>query len=138
MESKAKQLLLLAAAAVWSAPTAAQHVYKCVNWQGAVTYQSERCSDRDRIDRVYDTNREIEVDGRVVRNFVPTTTSRDPGLSRSYGRPQNSDGSYKSDAACDIARAVTNGNRRHRNIESLAGDARLRSEHCNHTRGPAG
>ena len=135
MDSMSKRLALLVVLA-WSGPVAAQHVYKCVNWQGAVTYQSERCSDRDRIDRVYDTNREIEVDGRVVRNFVPSTAANDPGLSRRYGSPQNADGSYKSDALCGVVTAATNGHRRYRNIETLAGDARLRSAHCNHTRGP--
>jgi len=138
MDSMSKRLALLAYALVWSSPVAAQQVYKCVNWQGAVTYQSERCSDRDRIDRVYDTNREIEVDGRVVRNFVPSTAANDPGLSRRYGSPQNADGSYKSDALCGVATAATSGHRRYRNIETLAGDARLRSAHCNHTRGPGG
>ena len=135
MDSMSKRLALLVVLA-WSGPAGAQHVYKCVNWQGAVTYQSERCSDRDRIDRVYDTNREIEVDGRVVRNFVPSTAANDPGLSRRYGSPQNADGSYKSDALCGVVTAVTNGHRRYRNIETLASDARLRSAHCNHTRGP--
>jgi hypothetical protein len=108
MDSMSKRLALLVVLA-WSGPVAAQHVYKCVNWQGAVTYQSERCSDRDRIDRVYDTNREIEVDGRVVRNFVPSTSAHDPGLSRRYGSPQNADGSYKSDALCGVVTAATNG-----------------------------
>ncbi|WP_232135267.1 DUF4124 domain-containing protein [Luteimonas fraxinea] len=135
MDSMSKRLALLVVLA-WSSPVAAQHVYKCVNWQGAVTYQSERCSDRDRIDRVYDTNREIEVDGRVVRNFVPSTAANDPALSRRYGSPQNADGSYKSDSLCGVVTAATSGHRRYRNIESLAGDARLRSAHCNHTRGP--
>ncbi len=138
MESRAWQLTLMLVAAAWAAPTKAQHVYKCVDWRGVATYQSERCSDRDRIDRVYDTNREIELEGRVVRNFVPSTSSSDPGLSRAYGRPQDSDGRYKSDALCGVVTSATSGQHRARNIDSLAGQARLRSAHCNHTRGPGG
>ncbi|MEN4903357.1 DUF4124 domain-containing protein [Luteimonas sp. TWI1437] len=128
-------LAAFAVLCVVSATASGQHVYKCVNWHGAVTYQSERCPDGQRIDRTYDANREIEVGGRVVRNYVPTTSSGG-GLSPTYGRPMNSDGTVKSDAGCELARAVTSGRNPYRTIESLAGDAALRSKYCNHTRGP--
>ena len=121
---------------VVSAPASAQHVYKCVNWQGAVTYQSERCPEGQRIDRTYDTNREIEVGGRVVRNFVPTTGGSTDALSPTYGRVMDTNGRVKSDALCEPVRAAVNGARGHRTIESIRANASLVSQLCNHPRGP--
>lgn len=129
--------IIIALLVTASAPAAAQHVYKCVDWKGAATFQTERCSDRDRIDRVYDTNSHVEVNGRAVRNFVPGASSGG-GLSPDYGQPMNSDGTRKSDFGCGIVTAMTRSQGRHRTIESVAGAASLRSEHCNHTRGPGG
>lgn len=118
-------------------PGVAQHVYRCIDWKGAVTYQSERCSPRDRIDRVYDGTAHIEIDGRAIRNFVPSASSSTSGLAPAYGQPHETDGRTKSDGLCGIAQAATR-DRRHRTIESLTSDAALRSTHCNHARGPGG
>lgn len=118
----------------FACPALAQHVNKCVNWQGKATYQSQPCPQGQRLDRVYSPTH-VEVDGLAVRNFVPSTSAAAGGLAPTYGRPMNSNGAAKSDAACGFARTLTSG-RGHRTIESLSGDAALRSAHCNHTRGP--
>lgn len=118
----------------FATPVAAQHVNKCVNWQGKATYQSEPCPQGQRLERVYSPTH-VDIDGRAVRNFVPSTSPPAAGLAPTYGRPMNADGLAKSDAACGYAQALTRG-RGHRSIESLASDAALRSAHCNHTRGP--
>lgn len=135
MESKSRILAGLGLlTAIAATPAIAQNVNKCVNWQGIVTYQSAPCPQGQRLERVY-TPTHVDVDGRSFRNFVATTGPSAGGLAPVYGRPMNSNGTQKSDAACGFARTVTSG-RGHRTIESLAGDAALRSAHCNHTRGP--
>lgn len=130
-------ILIVALLTAAPAPGNAQHVYKCVDWKGAATFQTERCSDRDRIDRVYDTHAYIEVDGRAVRNFVGGS-SAGGGLAPVYGQPMNSDGSAKSDLGCGLVTAATSRQGRHRSINTIRGGAELRSAHCNHARGPGG
>ena len=127
---------IIGLALAFSAPAAAQ-VYKCVDWRGHATYQSERCPDGQRQDRVY-TDTHIDVDGRAVRNFVPSASGSPDALTPAYGQTMDASGRAKSDAACGAAQAVfghgkTNGPR---NIDSLRSSAALVSQHCNHSRGP--
>lgn len=129
-----KGIFVLALAAV-GAPAAAQDVYKCVNWQRVVTYQSEPCAQGQRLERVY-TPTHVEIEGRAVRNYVPSASNAQGGLSPTYGQPMNPDGSAKSDALCGAAQGATARRGTYRNIELLASDASLRSAHCNHARGP--
>ncbi|WP_123831887.1 MULTISPECIES: DUF4124 domain-containing protein [Luteimonas] len=130
--------LIVAALAAISTPAVAQDVHKCVNWQGAATYQSEPCPQGQRLDRVY-TPTHAEVDGRAVRNFVPSAGGSRDALAPAYGQTMSATGRIKSDAACGAAKAVfghgtaTNG---HRNIDSLRTGSSVVSEHCNHSRGP--
>lgn len=128
-------LFIIGPLIAFSAPVAAQNVNKCVNWQGAVTYQSEPCSQGQRLDRVY-TPTHVEVDGRAVRNFVPSSGGSPDALTPAYGQTLDASGRQKSDALCEPVRAVVNGARGHRNIESLQSNARLVSQLCNHSRGP--
>ena len=127
---------ILWSACAFSAPAIAQ-VYKCVDWRGHATYQSERCPDGQRQDRVY-TDTHIDVDGRAVRNFVPSSGGSPDALTPAYGQTMDASGRAKSDAACGVAQAVfghgkTNGPR---NIDSLRISAAFVSQHCNHSRGP--
>lgn len=127
---------IIGSALAFSAPAAAQ-VYKCVDWRGHATYQSERCPDGQRQDRVY-TDTHIDVDGRAVRNFVPSSGGSPDALTPAYGQTMDASGRPKSDAACGAAQAVfghgkTNGPR---NINSLRSSAAFVSQHCNHSRGP--
>ena len=126
--------LIAAALAAISAPVAAQDVYKCVNWQGAATYQSEPCPRGHRLDRVY-TPTHAEFDGRAVRNFVPAGGSPN-ALAPAYGQTMTATGRVKSDDACEAVRAAANSASGHRTIESLQANARLVSQLCNHSRGP--
>ena len=118
-----------------SAPAVAQSVNKCVNWRGAVTYQSEPCPQGQRLDRVY-TPTHVDVDGRAVRNFVPSSGGSPDAFTPVYGRTMDANGRAKSDDLCEPVRAVVNGARGHRGIESLQSNARLVSQLCNHSRGP--
>lgn len=128
------KILALAVFLLAPGPALAQHVYKCINWQGVSSYHSDRCPQGHRQDRIYSPTH-VDLDGRAVRNFVPTTGGSPDALAPSYGRPMNADGSAKSDALCGVAQAAT-ASRPYRNIELLASDAALRSAHCNHSRGP--
>ena len=123
-------VLLLAAPAA-----SAQHVNKCVNWQGKATYQSEPCPQGQRLERVYSPTH-VDLEGRAVRNFVPSTGGSPDALSPSYGQTMDVQGRLKSDDLCEPVRAAVNSARGHRNIDSLQSNARLVSQLCNHSRGP--
>lgn len=128
--------LVVAAFVAASTPAVAQDVYKCVNWQGAVTYQSERCPDGQRLERVY-TPTHVDVGDRAVRNFVPSAGGSPDALTPAYGRTMDARGRAKPDDSCEAVRAVVNNPRnRARTIESIQTNARLVSQLCNHSRGP--
>ena len=127
--------LIAAVLAAISAPVAAQDVYRCVNWQGAATYQSGPCPQGQRLDRVYAPTH-VELDGRAVRKFVPSAGGSPDALAPAYGQTMTASGRVKSDDACEAVRAVVNSTSGHRTIESLQSSARLVSQLCNHSRGP--
>lgn len=129
-----KGLIVTALAAI-GAPAVAQDVYKCVNWQGAATYQSEPCPQGQRLDRVYAPTH-VELDGRAVRKFVPSAGGSPGALAPAYGQTMTAGGRVKSDDACEAVRAAVNSASGHRTIESLQSNAGLVSQLCNHSRGP--
>lgn len=118
-------------------PALAQHVYRCINWQGKVAYESDRCPQGWRQDRVYSPTH-VDLESGAVRNFVPSTSPDAGGLAPTYGRPMDASGRPKSDALCEPVRAAVNGTRGHRTIGTLQSHARLVSDLCNHSRGPSG